>query len=139
MSSATTGMGSSALELLEQKTIARVKWRLIPLLFLCYYAAYLERVNVGFAALHMNNALGLTAAAFGLGGGIFFVGYFLAEIPSNLILERIGARVWIARILLTWGVVSALTAFVWNEWSFYVIRFLWVSPRRATILASFCT
>jgi MFS transporter, ACS family, tartrate transporter len=124
MSTATTGRGSSALELLEQETIARVKWRLIPLLFLCYYAAYLDRVNVGFAALHMNTALGLTAAAFGLGGGIFFVGYFLAEIPSNLILERVGARVWIARILLTWGVISALTAFVWNEWSFYVIRFL---------------
>jgi Major Facilitator Superfamily len=124
MSSATTEMGSSALDLLEQETIARVKWRLIPLLFICYYAAYLDRVNVGFAALHMNKALGLTAAAFGLGGGIFFVGYFLAEIPSNLILERIGARVWIARILLTWGVISALTAFVWNDWSFYVIRFL---------------
>jgi sugar phosphate permease len=94
MSTATTGTG--ALELLEQETIARVKWRLIPLLFLCYYAAYLDRVNVGFAALHMNTALGLTAAAFGLGGGIFFVGYFLAEIPSNLILERVGARVWIS-------------------------------------------
>ena len=88
MSTATTGTGSSALRLLEQETIARVKWRLIPLLFLCYYAAYLDRVNVGFAALHMNKALDLTAAAFGLGGGIFFVGYFLAEIPSNLILER---------------------------------------------------
>ena len=124
MSSATTRMGGPALELLEQETVSRVKWRLIPLLFLCYYAAYLDRVNVGFAALHMNMALGLTAAAFGLGSGIFFVGYFLAEIPSNLILERVGARVWIARILLTWGVISALTAFVWNDWSFYVIRFL---------------
>ena len=117
MRSATAGIGSPALELLEQETIAPVKWRLIPLLFLCYYAAYLDRVNVGFAALHMNTAPGLTAAAFGLGGGIFFVGYVLAEIPSNLILERVGARVWIARILLTWGVISALTAFVWNDWS----------------------
>src|ERR1700746_221118 len=112
MSSATTGMGSSAAaELLERETIARVKWRMIPLLFLCYYAAFLDRVNVGFAALQMNHALNLTAASFGLGGGIFFVGYFLAEIPSNLILERVGARVWIARILVTWGVISGLTTF----------------------------
>jgi MFS family permease len=81
-------------------------------------------VNVGFAALQMNKALGLTAAAFGLGGGIFFIGYFIAEIPSNLILERVGARIWIARILLTCGVISGLTAFVWSEWSFYTIRFL---------------
>jgi ACS family tartrate transporter-like MFS transporter len=113
-----------SLEPIELETIGRVKWRMIPLLFLCYYAAYLDRVNVGFAALQMNHALSLTAAAFGLGGGIFFVGYFLAEIPSNLILERVGARVWIARILLTWGVISGLTAFVWNEWSFFSIRFL---------------
>ncbi|MGA9315382.1 MAG: MFS transporter, partial [Solirubrobacteraceae bacterium] len=109
---------------LEAETISRVKRRMIPLLFLCYYAAYLDRVNVGFAALQMNKALGLTAAAFGLGGGIFFFGYFLAEIPSNLILERVGARIWITRILLTWGVISGLTAIVWNEWSFYGIRFL---------------
>jgi sugar phosphate permease len=79
---------------LERETITRVKWRMMPLLFLCYYAAYLDRVNVGFAALQMNKALGLTEAAFGRGGDIFFVGYFLAEIPSNLILERVGARVW---------------------------------------------
>ena len=124
MSSATTGMGSSALEFLEHETIARVKWRLLPLLFLCYYAAYLDRVNVGFAALHMNKALGLTAAAFGLGGGIFFVGYFLAEIPSNLILERVGARIWLARIAITWGVISAAMALVYDARSFYIVRFL---------------
>jgi MFS family permease len=124
MSSVTTGIGTIDPTPLERETIARVTWRMIPLLFLCYYAAYLDRVNVGFAALHMNKALGLTAAAFGLGGGIFFIGYFLAEIPSNLILERVGARVWIARILLTWGIISGLTAFVWNDWSFYTIRFL---------------
>jgi MFS transporter, ACS family, tartrate transporter len=124
MSSVALSADNIAAGSLEQETIRRVKRRMIPLLFLCYYAAYLDRVNVGFAALQMNKALGLSAAAFGLGGGIFFVGYFIAEIPSNLILERIGARVWIARILLTWGVISALTAFVWNEWSFYGIRFL---------------
>jgi ACS family tartrate transporter-like MFS transporter len=117
-------IGDLALEPMERETITRVKWRMIPLLFLCYYAAYLDRVNVGFAALQMNHALSLSASAFGLGAGIFFVGYFLAEIPSNLILERVGARVWIARILLSWGVISGLTAFVWNDWSFYAIRFL---------------
>lgn len=115
------GLGVDAI---ERETIARVRRRMIPLLFLCYYAAYLDRVNVGFAALEMNKALGLTAAAFGLGGGIFFFGYFLAEIPSNLIMERVGARVWIARILFTWAIVSAMTAFVWNDVSFFSIRFL---------------
>ncbi len=124
MSSSTLDLGRPVTDPLEHETIKRVRWRMIPLLFLCYYAAYLDRVNVGFAALQMNKALGLTGAAFGLGGGIFFVGYFLAEIPSNLILERVGARIWIARILLTWGIISALTAFVWNEWSFFGIRFL---------------
>lgn len=101
MSSASMTAGGMATGTLESETISRVKRRMIPLLFLCYYAAYLDRVNVGFAALQMNKALGLTAAAFGLGGGIFFFGYFLAEIPSNLILERVGARIWITRILLT--------------------------------------
>jgi MFS family permease len=90
----------------------------------CYFTAYLDRVNVGFAALTMNKALGFSAAVFGLGSGIFFVGYFLFEIPSNLLLARVGARRWIARILITWGIISGLTAFVWDEWSFFSIRFL---------------
>jgi MFS family permease len=123
MSATTMGASGVQISTIETETIARVRRRMIPLLFLCYYAAYLDRVNVGFAALQMNKALGLSAAAFGLGSGIFFVGYFFAEIPSNLIMNRVGARVWIARILLTWGVISALTAFVWNDWSFYGIRF----------------
>jgi MFS transporter, ACS family, tartrate transporter len=109
---------------LERETIARVRRRMIPLLFLCYYAAILDRVNVGFASLEMNKALGLSATVFGIGAGIFFVGYFIAEIPSNLILQKIGARIWIARILLSWGIVSGVTAFVWNDWSFFGIRFL---------------
>jgi ACS family tartrate transporter-like MFS transporter len=103
--------------------MAKVTRRLIPLLMVCYFTAYLDRVNVGFAALTMNKALGFSAAVFGLGSGIFFVGYFLFEIPSNLILAKVGARRWIARILITWGVISGLTAFVWGEWSFYGIRF----------------
>jgi MFS transporter, ACS family, tartrate transporter len=104
--------------------MAKVMRRLIPLLMVCYFTAYLDRVNVGFAALTMNKALGFSAAVFGLGSGIFFVGYFLFEIPSNLILAKVGARRWIARILITWGVISGLTAFVWGEWSFYGIRFV---------------
>ena len=109
---------------LERETVRRVAWRLMPLLMLGYFCAYLDRVNVGFAGLTMNKSLGFSAAVFGFGSGVFFVGYFLAEIPSNLILERVGARRWIARILITWGIISGLTAFVWNDWSFYGIRLL---------------
>jgi MFS transporter, ACS family, tartrate transporter len=112
------------LEPLEHETIKRVAWRLIPVLMLGYFCAYLDRVNVGFAKLTMQQALDFSEAVFGFGAGVFFVGYFLAEIPSNLVLNRVGARKWIARILLTWGIISGLTAFVWNDWSFYGIRFL---------------
>jgi len=109
---------------LERETMSAVTRRLIPLLMVCYFTAYLDRVNVGFAALTMNKALGFSATVFAIGSGIFFVGYFLCEIPSNLILAKVGARRWIARILITWGIISGLTAFVWSEWSFFGIRFL---------------
>src|ERR1700761_9764819 len=109
---------------MEQETMRRVRRRLIPLLMLCYFAAYLDRVNVGFAALEMNKSLGLSTWLFGIGGGIFFVGYFLFEIPSNLLLAKVGARRWIARILITWGFISGATAFVTGGWSFLSIRFL---------------
>jgi MFS transporter, ACS family, tartrate transporter len=109
---------------LEKETMRRVARRLIPLLMLCYFAAYLDRVNVGFAALEMNKSIGLSSALFGIGGGIFFFGYFLFEIPSNLMLEKVGARRWIARILITWGLISGVTAFVTGTWSFLGIRFL---------------
>jgi MFS family permease len=109
---------------IERETMRRVARRLIPLLMASYFAAYLDRVNVGFAALTMNKSLGFTSEIFGLGSGIFFLGYFLFEIPSNLILSKVGARRWIARILLTWGVISAATAFVTGTWSFLGIRFL---------------
>ena len=121
---ATAHGAVAASDVLERETMVRVRRRLIPLLFLCYYAAFLDRVNVGFSALTMNKALGFSNAVFGFGSGIFFVGYFLFEIPSNLILAKVGARRWIARILLTWGIISGLTAFVWNAPSFYAIRFL---------------
>jgi MFS transporter, ACS family, tartrate transporter len=107
-----------------RRTLRKVTWRLIPFMFLLYIVAYLDRVNVGFAALQMNKDLGLSDAVYGLGAGIFFIGYFLFEIPSNLILERVGARIWIARIMLTWGVISAAMMFVTGPVSFYVLRFL---------------
>jgi ACS family tartrate transporter-like MFS transporter len=112
------------MEPLEQRTIAKVSARLIPFLILCYFVAYLDRVNVGFAALTMNKDLGLSASAFGFGAGIFFLAYFLFEVPSNLFLERVGARKWIARIMFTWGVISGATAFIGGELSFYAVRVL---------------
>src|SRR6201987_1019391 len=96
----------------EKRVIGKVMWRLIPFLIVCYFVAYLDRVNVGFATLRMNQALGLSEAAFGLGAGLFFVGYFLFEVPSNIFLEKVGARVWIARIMITWGIVSGAFAFI---------------------------
>ncbi len=97
---------------IEKRVIGKVMRRLIPFLILCYFVAYLDRVNVGFAKLHMNQALGLSEAAYGLGAGLFFIGYFLFEVPSNLFLEKVGARVWIARIMITWGIVSGAFAFI---------------------------
>jgi ACS family tartrate transporter-like MFS transporter len=112
------------MEPLEHRTIAKVSARLIPFLIVCYFVAYLDRVNVGFAALTMNKDLGLSASAFGFGAGIFFLAYFLFEVPSNLFLERVGARKWIARIMFSWGVISGATAFIRGEASFYVVRVL---------------
>jgi ACS family tartrate transporter-like MFS transporter len=102
---------------------ARVTRRLIPFLFVLYVVAYLDRINVGFAALQMKADLGFGDAVYGLGAGIFFVGYFLFEVPSNLILERVGARTWIARIMISWGVISSATMFVRDPTGFYLLRF----------------
>jgi ACS family tartrate transporter-like MFS transporter len=102
----------------------RAAWRLVPLILILYIAAFLNRVNVGFAALTMNHDLVFTPEIYGRGAGIFFWGYFLFEVPSNLLLEKVGARMWIGRIMLTWGVVSTLTAFVTGPTSFYAMRFL---------------
>jgi ACS family tartrate transporter-like MFS transporter len=109
---------------LERATMRRVAQRLLPMLMMCYFVAYLDRVNVGFAGLTMNKDLGFSSAVFGFGGGIFFLGYFLFEVPSNVILERVGARTWIARILVTWGIISGCTALVVGEYSFFSMRFL---------------
>jgi hypothetical protein len=100
------------MDTLYRKASAEAAWRLIPFLILCFLVAFLDRVNVGFAALTMNKELGLTAAMFGFGVGIFFFGYFIFEVPSNLILERVGARRWIARIMISWGVISVSFAFL---------------------------
>jgi D-galactonate transporter len=108
----------------EEATYRKVSWRLLPLLLICYLVAYLDRVNVGFAKLQMASDLHLSDAVYGLGAGIFFLGYFLFEIPSNLILHRVGARLWIARIMVSWGVISALTMFVTTPAMFYAMRFL---------------
>jgi D-galactonate transporter len=108
----------------EEATYRKVAWRLTPLLMLSYVVAYLDRVNVGFAKLGMSADLGLSDAVYGFGAGIFFIGYFIFEVPSNIILHRVGARVWIARIMVTWGIVSMLTMFVTTTTMFYVMRFL---------------
>src|ERR1700760_783 len=97
---------------IEARTLARVTARLGPFLMLCYFVAYLDRVNVGFAALQRNKALGLSASAFGFGAGIFFIAYFFFEVPSNLLLEKFGARRWIARIMFTWGILAGAMAYI---------------------------
>jgi ACS family tartrate transporter-like MFS transporter len=109
---------------LENPTIRAISWRLIPFLVLAYFLAYLDRVNLGFAALTMNAELNFSPTVFAWGAGIFFIGYFLFEVPSNIALEKFGASRWIARIMVSWGIVSALMALVSGAWSFYGLRFL---------------
>jgi ACS family tartrate transporter-like MFS transporter len=113
-----------ASSLLEQGSIRKVTWRLIPFLMLLYFVAFLDRINVGFAALTMNKDVGLTSQMFGLGAGIFFLGYFAFEVPSTVILHKVGARFWIGRVMITWGLVSIAMAFIRGPISFYVLRFL---------------
>ena len=109
---------------LEKRTIAKVTRRLIPFLMICYFVSFLDRVNLGFAGAAISKQFAFSATVFGLGAGIFFIGYFLFEVPSNIMLDKFGARRWIARIMLTWGLVSGATAFVQGEYSFYTIRFI---------------
>jgi ACS family tartrate transporter-like MFS transporter len=109
---------------LLEMALSRVRRRLLPFLFILYVTAYTDRVNVGFASLTMNHDLGLSDQVFGIGAGLFFIGYFIFEIPSNLILARVGARAWIARIMITWGVAAIAMMFVRGEASFYAMRLL---------------
>ncbi|MEN3275971.1 MAG: hypothetical protein V7631_1761 [Massilia sp.] len=124
MLSTTTLVGGAATRDEAAAAYAKVTWRLLPFLFICYVFAYLDRVNVGFAKLKMMSDLGFSEAVYGLGAGVFFVGYLLFEVPSNLIMLKVGARVWIARIMITWGIISGSMMFVTTPTSFYILRFL---------------
>src|SRR4051794_29727115 len=112
----------------ESALMAKITRRLIPLLFFCYVIAYVDRINVGFAKLQLREALGVDpsiwSSVYGFGAGLFFIGYFLLEVPSNLILQRVGARIWIARIMVIWGIVSAGMMFMHSVTMFYTMRFL---------------
>jgi ACS family tartrate transporter-like MFS transporter len=109
---------------LEARTLRRISWRIVPFIMLLYFVAYIDRVNLGFASLTMKGDLGISASVLGFGAGIFFWGYFLFEVPSNFVLHKVGARIWIARVMVTWGIAAAAMAFVQGTTSFYVIRFL---------------
>src|ERR1700675_4334209 len=109
---------------IEARTIRKLRFRILPFVFLLFIIAILDRNNIGFAALTMNRELAITSQQFGLIFGIFFFGYFIFEIPSNLLLHKIGARVWIARILITWGIIAMLTGFVHTVHQLYIMRFL---------------
>jgi ACS family tartrate transporter-like MFS transporter len=123
-SGAPISSSSPARAALADAAVVRVRRHLLPFLFTLYIIAYMDRINVGFASLQMNRDLGLSDAVFGLGAGLFFVGYFIFEIPSNLILARVGARTWIARIMVTWGMAAIAMMFVRGAASFYTVRFL---------------
>jgi MFS transporter, ACS family, tartrate transporter len=114
----------AGMEEIEARTMRKVMKHLIPLAIICYFVSYLDRVNLSFAALEMNKDLGFSATVYGFGAGVFFIAYFLLETPSNLILVKVGARRWIARIMFTWGLLSGAMAFVQGETSFYIMRFL---------------
>jgi D-galactonate transporter len=126
MSTTTSSVKAAAHERdeAEARLYARVTWRLLPFLFICYVAAYLDRVNVGFAKLQMLNDLHFSETVYGLGAGIFFIGYFFFEVPSNIALHRFGARKWIARIMITWAVLSGASLYVSSPAMFYLLRFL---------------
>src|SRR5215210_2864606 len=118
-----TTINRSADAAAEAAAYRKVTWRLMPFLMLCYLVAYLDRVNVGFAKLQMLGDLRFSETTYGLGAGMFFIGYFFFEVPSNLILHRVGARIWIGRIMITWGIVSALFMFTTTPLMFYTLRF----------------
>lgn len=109
---------------LEKETMRKVFMRIIPFVIFAYFLCFIDRINISFAALTMSRDLALTSTMFGFGAGVFFIGYFIAEVPSNVLLERFGTRLWIARIMVTWGIISALMSMVTGEYSFYIMRFL---------------
>ncbi|KJC46007.1 membrane protein [Bradyrhizobium sp. LTSP849] len=109
---------------IQTRVLRKITWRIVPFIMLLYFVAFIDRVNIGFASLTMNKDIGLSPTVYGFGAGIFFWGYFLFEVPSNIILHKVGARIWIARVMITWGIVSAAMVFVQGPTSFYVLRFL---------------
>jgi MFS transporter, ACS family, tartrate transporter len=118
------GSAMAAASAIEKSTMRKVFWRIIPYCFVLYVISYLDRANIGYAALQMNKELALSAEAFGFAGGIFFIGYFLFEVPSNVALNKFGARLWISRIMITWGIIATLTGFAQSATQVYVLRFL---------------
>lgn len=118
------GLGSAWQQEIEERTYRKVTMRIVPFLFICYLAAYLDRVNVGFAKLQMLRELNFSETVYGFGAGIFFLGYVLFEVPSNVVMHKVGARLWIARIMITWALISGAMAFVHSAWAFYALRFL---------------
>src|SRR6516225_494080 len=118
----TSDISAQSLSQLEERVLRKTAWRLIPSLMLIYFVAFLDRINIGFAALTMNQDIGLMPQMFGIGSGIFFFGYFAFEVPSTLTLRRVGARFWIGRVMITWGLVSIAMAFIRGPISFYVLR-----------------
>lgn len=108
----------------EKALIAKVAWRLMPLIMVCYLFAFFDRINISFAKFQLQADLSLSDTAYGLGAGLFVVGYVLFEVPSNMMLYKVGARRWIARIMMSWGIATALMVFVTAEWQFYVLRFI---------------
>lgn len=120
--SSVSNSAEAATEVAEEGLYRRLAWRIMPMLFIGYVIAYLDRVNLGFAKLQMMDDLKFSETVYGIGAGVFFLGYFLFEVPSNIILHKIGARVWICRVMVVWGIVSACTAFVTEPWQFYTAR-----------------
>ncbi|UPG74710.1 MFS transporter (plasmid) [Roseomonas gilardii subsp. gilardii] len=124
MSSFATVATEGSSEDIRGRVMGKLRWRIVFYCFVLFIINYLDRVNVGFAAIHMNRDLGLSATAYGFGAGVFFLGYIAFEIPSNMVMHRVGARIWIARIMVSWGLLSCGMAFIGGETSFYILRFL---------------
>ncbi|MFG1284278.1 MFS transporter [Xanthobacter autotrophicus] len=124
MSSVALDASIAGGDAIRKRVLGKLRWRIVLYCFILFIINYLDRVNVGFAAIHMNKDLGLSATAYGLGAGIFFIGYIAFEIPSNMIMHKVGPKIWIARIMVTWGLLSCGMAFIQGETSFYVMRFL---------------
>jgi ACS family tartrate transporter-like MFS transporter len=131
--------GGNAMNHIEQRTMQKVFRRLVPFLMLCYFFNFLDRVNVSFAALQMNKDLGFSASVFGFGSGILFLAYMLCETPSNVLLTWFGARKWLARIMVSWGIIASSMVFITGEYSFYTLRVLLALPRPGSSQASSIT